>query len=397
MSSTTACRVCAAKLAGRAPPRRKCTCDSGLTSNRNRASAPTSDERSSDCLGIAYDLNDRDDATSLREIEGTDGQVHAVMGDNPEAADFWSFDDQITTASEVGDVAAVQSLLANSDVLGFAERYASSFEWTRRVVLGNACCAGSVPLVTFLLDDGGPLGKMQVLDRCFTVDAKETALPIRVAAGCGQCDLVQLLIARGADVNAAASDGTTSCYAACEVGSVSVLRLLHASGADMQQADQDGTAPVHIAAACGHLEVLKFLQEHGVDMDARGGIFLGVDGTYRLHTGVNPLMIAQRQLASVDKEKAFRAQPVLQFLESLKPPVQTTKRERSAVPIHERAALLGVVNRLNSIPPSLYVRIENGSEAERASAKKELHKLQKANQQIVSRAEQSRLKQTKLC
>ena len=33
---------------------------------------------------------------------------------------------------------------------------------------------------------------------------------------------------------------------------------------------------------------------------------------------------------------------------------------------------------------------------EKAAAKKELHKLQKANQQIVARAEQQRLKQTRL-
>ena len=38
---------------------------------------------------------------------------------------------------------------------------------------------------------------------------------------------MQMLNTRGADVNAAASDRTTACYAACEEGSVSVLRLLH--------------------------------------------------------------------------------------------------------------------------------------------------------------------------
>ena len=67
----------------------------------------------------------------------------------------------------------MQSLLASSDVLGFAERYAMSLEWTRRLVLGYACCIGNVPLVTFLLDDGGRLG-VDLADRAYVVRLEET-------------------------------------------------------------------------------------------------------------------------------------------------------------------------------------------------------------------------------
>jgi ankyrin repeat protein len=163
----------------------------------------------------------------------------------------------------------------------------------------------------------------------------------------------------------------------------------------MRRADEDGTAPVHMAAARGNLEVLKLLHEHGVDMEASGAIYLSVEGSAQLRTGVTPIMLAHRNLASADQDDASaendRAQLIVQFLESVRPPTHIAKRERSAVSIQERAALVGVTNRLNPIPVSLYTRIESGSDTERAAAKKELHKLQKANQQIVSRAEQSRL------
>ena len=58
-----------------------------------------------------------------------------------------------------------------------------------------------------------------------------------------------MLIVRGADAGAAASDGTTPWYTACEHGSMDVLRVLQSCGVDMEQAEEDGgTSPVHIGS-----------------------------------------------------------------------------------------------------------------------------------------------------
>ena len=153
----------------------------------------------------------------------------------------------------------------------------------------------------------------------------------------------------------------------------------------MSLADRDGTAPVHIAAARGHVDVMKFLHENGVNLEVTGCIYLESASGPSLSTGVTPLMIAKKLMTAGRGSKEL-----VHFLESVSPaPAHSAKRERSAMPMHERAALLGVTNRLKSIPPSLYTRIESGSDAERAAAKKELHSLQKANQQTVSRAEHS--------
>ena len=174
-----------------------------------------------------------------------------------------------------------------------------------------------------------------------------------------------------------------------------MLRILHACGIDMEQADEDGTSPVHIAAANGNLDVLKFMHENGVNMEAQGAIYLdtGEAGSPQLHSGVTPLTVAQ---SCAQRSEAF-SPDVLCFLENIRAPSQQPKkRHRTSVSTYDRAVSLGVAHRLRDIPASLQVRIESVSSAERATAKKELHSLQKTNQQIVARAELQRLKQTKL-
>ena len=142
---SSSCKVCVAKRAGLAPPKRKCSCDSGITVQRDRKSA---------C------------APAANELVG--GQIVTALGENPKTTNFWSFDDQITTASQDGDLAVVQSLLASCDVLGFAERYARSLEWLdpsfgpRLRLLHRQCDAGDFRA-------GGRLGEMQLADCCFTV------------------------------------------------------------------------------------------------------------------------------------------------------------------------------------------------------------------------------------
>ena len=174
-----------------------------------------------------------------------------------------------------------------------------------------------------------------------------------------------------------------------------MLRILHACGIDMGQADEDGTSPVHIAAANGNLDVLKFMHENGVNMEAQGAIYLdtGEDGSPQLHSGVIPLTVAQ---SCAQRSEAI-SPDVLCFLENIRTPSQQPKkRHRTYVSTYDRAVSLGVAHRLRDIPASLQLRIESGSSAERATAKKELHSLQKTNQQIVARVELQRLKQTKL-
>ena len=60
----------------------------------------------------------------------------------------------------------------------------------------------------------------------------------------------------------------------------------------------------------------------------------------------------------------------------------------------ERAQNAGVAHRLKPIPQWLHETMQAGTEEEKKAAKKELKKLQIANQQVVARAEPARMKQT---
>ena len=61
---------------------------------------------------------------------------------------------------------ALQSLLSSSEACDLAERQARSMETLRRYVLYFACRTGNISLVTYLLDDGGPLGQMSPTAVC---------------------------------------------------------------------------------------------------------------------------------------------------------------------------------------------------------------------------------------
>ena len=81
---------------------------------------------------------------------------------------------------------------------------------------------------------------------------------------------------------------------------------------------------------------------------------------------------------------------VVVFLEAL--PLR-----RSSRTLLERAQAVGVSNRLKAIPDQLRQMADKGTADERRmTAKRKIHDIQKANQQIVVRAEEKRMKQTQL-
>jgi Ankyrin repeats (3 copies)/Ankyrin repeat len=82
-------------------------------------------------------------------------------------------------------------------------------------------------------------------------------------------ELVEPLLAAGADVNAASLRGSTPLMCAASAGAQRRLldRLIEA-GADVYAADERGFAAVHVAAQFGRPEVLEALVEHGATLSA---------------------------------------------------------------------------------------------------------------------------------
>jgi ankyrin repeat protein len=94
---------------------------------------------------------------------------------------------------------------------------------------------------------------------------------IALAAVFGHSQVVHYLFENGADVNAAAINGTgyNALTGAVASGHSEIVSWLLAHGADANYRYGAGYSPSITAAANGHLEILKKLVEHGADLQAQ--------------------------------------------------------------------------------------------------------------------------------
>ncbi|NXX43177.1 ANR27 protein, partial [Tricholaema leucomelas] len=88
--------------------------------------------------------------------------------------------------------------------------------------------------------------------------------PLHVAAVCGQTSLVDLLVAKGAIVNATDYHGSTPLHLACQKGyqNVTLLLLHYKASSDVQ--DNNGNTPLHLACTYGHEDCVKALVYYDV-------------------------------------------------------------------------------------------------------------------------------------
>nr|XP_054394229.1 ankyrin repeat domain-containing protein 27 isoform X4 [Pongo abelii] len=89
--------------------------------------------------------------------------------------------------------------------------------------------------------------------------------PLHVAALCGQASLIDLLVSKGAVVNATDYHGATPLHLACQKGyqSVTLLLLHYKASAEVQ--DNNGNTPLHLACTYGHEDCVKALVYYDVE------------------------------------------------------------------------------------------------------------------------------------
>ncbi len=150
----------------------------------------------------------------------------------------------------------------------------------------DACCVGRTARVAQLLDadpallnaynsDGFfPLGLAAFFGHPETVkllvsrgaDLAQAARnpmkiqPLHAGAASKNAEVVRLLVAAGAPVNATQEGGWTPLHAAAKDGNIEMARALLAKGADPKQPNDKGVSAIGLAADSGNMEMLKLLK-----------------------------------------------------------------------------------------------------------------------------------------
>jgi hypothetical protein len=86
--------------------------------------------------------------------------------------------------------------------------------------------------------------------------------PLHKAAYRGRQDIAELLLDKGADVNAKDKNGATPLHRAAYYGKQNIAKLLLANGAEASAMLPDGKTPLDIAILSGKKELVELLKEH---------------------------------------------------------------------------------------------------------------------------------------
>ena len=216
------------------------------------------------------------------------------QGANPNAADE-NGATALMWAAKIGNLGIVKALIAKG-----ADPKKKGVIYTdekKQSWYGNFLCAAAGEDHEDIVRYGIEVLKIPVDDQEINPkDGTETGwTPLMWAAYKGHTDVCELLISKGADVNAKSNDGWTPLMYAALKGHKDVCELLISKGADVNAKDKDGGTPLMYAALKGHKDVCELLISKGADVNAKDkyGFTALMDAAKSGHKDVCELLISK--------------------------------------------------------------------------------------------------------
>ncbi|KAF7983532.1 hypothetical protein HWV62_21090 [Athelia sp. TMB] len=150
----------------------------------------------------------------------------------------------------------------------------SSITIAPRELVDHLISNGKCGITLHMASDRGSLAIAQLLlEKGADVNAKKgtRGTPLQAASFEGHVEIAQLLLEKGADIHAKSGRYGTALQAASCQGHLKTIEMLLEQGADVNASGgQYGTA-LQGASCCGHLEITDVLLGKGADVNATGG------------------------------------------------------------------------------------------------------------------------------
>jgi ankyrin repeat protein len=131
-----------------------------------------------------------------------------------------------------------------------------------RTPLHIASAWGNVEVVEALIARGADINARDI------ARMKLGCTPLHIASAWGNVEVVEALIARGADINARDNVGESPLFPACARGRVRVVEALFTNGADIDATKDDGLTALHYVCSLGNVEVVNMLLAKGAKVEA---------------------------------------------------------------------------------------------------------------------------------
>jgi ankyrin repeat protein len=163
----------------------------------------------------------------------------------------------VVTDDEEQEIRRIRAMIQNSPDLINAPVKIGDAQLTP---LGHAANNDQLRVAQFLLDSGAEVNRSRDFN---------SWPPLLIAAANGHKAMVELLLAKGADVNSRDSSGQTALHLAAENGFQSVAEALLANKADVNARDKNQVTPLHLAARKGHSAMVAFLLVHQAEPNAQ--------------------------------------------------------------------------------------------------------------------------------